>query len=167
MHLQGTMTDLDHEVKFPTDDSNPASLDTSVKQAQQYVTLLKGKVTSIQTASSHAAQCQQLDLLSQYYPAAPETFQLPYQPENSTLAKDLNTIASLWKQAQQQAFHIAGLDPPWVFTQTKVNNAMAPGQTAYTTLQNTYKQDQKTMSQLQQDYQNAGNTISTLQQTCS
>lgn len=63
-------------------------------------------------------QCQQVDLLSPYYPVALETFQLPYEPDQSTLAEDLAAIQPLWKQTQRQHSHmVADLKLPWIISQ--------------------------------------------------
>jgi len=92
IQLQGRLTDLSNVVTYPPNDSNPSLLDYAVSQAQLYINLLKTKVGNLQAAPTHAHQCQQVDLLAQYYPVAPQTFQLSYEPAQSTLAQDLAAI---------------------------------------------------------------------------
>ncbi len=168
MPLQGALTDLSNITKYPLDNSNPSSLNDALMQAQNYVKQLKDRVRNMQVAPTHAAQCQQIDLLSQYYPVAPETFQLPYEPDQSTLAQDLAAIQSLWKQAQRQYSHdVAGLKPPWIISQVNLHKALAPGQQAYMTLQSTYQKDQQQIVQLRDnDYQQLSNTINSTKQGC-
>ena len=101
------------------------------------------------------------------YPGIIYSLGVPYDPGKSTLAQDLTTVQSLWKQAQRQHPHIAGLNPAWVISQANLKKALTPGQQAYTTLQNTYQSDQQQMNQLRDgDYQQLSNTISSIKQGC-
>jgi hypothetical protein len=164
--VRGTINDVNNIVQHPPDDSNPSLLNYSLTQAQQYISMLKTKVENLEAASTHANQCYQADLLSQYWPAAPGTFQLPYEPEKSTLAQDLSTVQSLWKQAQQTHI-VAGLGPPWLLSQEGLNKDLAPGRQAYATLQKTYQQDYQQMLRLRdQDYQQLSATIQAVKQGC-
>ena len=164
--LQGKLIALHQAVQFPSDDSNPASLDYAITSAQNYLSMLVTKVDALQRTQSHAQQCDLLGNLSQYYPAGPETFQLPYDPTHSSLSSQLAEVKSLWHQAQYLRLPLVPLKPSWIVTQSTYEGTTLPAQHAYTLLQQAFMRDQQEMTVLQSDYQGIQKTLAPIQKEC-